>query len=211
MYDPTVAFVLELATVLALRDAETVEALAKEVADALQTVIRDSAHVHSVVIGRAAYYLLRLLLASNVSEAYQHEGYMAYLRQDYDFVRAPVVLHTFSKFDQDLIKQCAPLLLKGLSDCINGPSGLRNEMANSPDFWSLLHALLPVTEASADVFRIVEGLITSPRPGITADNYEAAIALLNEFATAGSVGATEEQRRDPAARRGRQAKPKAPQ
>ncbi|EON60989.1 hypothetical protein W97_00199 [Coniosporium apollinis CBS 100218] len=195
VYEPSVAFVLELATVLALRDAETVEALGKEVADALQTVIRDSAHVHSVIISRAAYYLLRLLLASN----------------DYDFVRAPVVLHTFSKFDQDLIKQCAPLLLKGLSDCINGPSGLRNEMANSPDFWSLLHALLPVTEASADVFRIVEELITSPRPGITADNYEAAIALLNEFATAGSVGATEEQRQDPAARRGRQAKPKAPQ
>jgi golgi-specific brefeldin A-resistance guanine nucleotide exchange factor 1 len=60
-----------------------------------------------------------------------------------------------------------------------------------------------VPEAAGDVFQLVEDLTTSSQPGITADNYEAAIALLNEFATAAQVGAVEEQRRDQAARRGK--------
>ena len=58
-------------------------------------------------------------------------------------------------------------------------------------------------EAAGDVFQLVEDLTTSPQPGITADNYEAAIALLNEFATAAQVGAKEEQRQDQAAKRGK--------
>ncbi|KAK5164735.1 hypothetical protein LTR04_001630, partial [Oleoguttula sp. CCFEE 6159] len=64
-YDPRLAYVLELATILALRDRETIESLGKEVADALQTVIRDASSVHPVVVSRAAYYLLSLLRTSN--------------------------------------------------------------------------------------------------------------------------------------------------
>lgn len=66
-YDPAVVFVLELSTILALRDRETVEELGKDVADALQTVIRDAANIHPVVVSRSVYYLLTLLRASNVS------------------------------------------------------------------------------------------------------------------------------------------------
>jgi brefeldin A-resistance guanine nucleotide exchange factor 1 len=67
VYDPSLVFVLELATVLALRDEETVRELAKDVTGALQTVIRDAAKLHSVVTARSVYYLLSLLKASNVS------------------------------------------------------------------------------------------------------------------------------------------------
>lgn len=63
-------------------------------------------------------------------------------------------------------------------------------------------------EAAGDVFQLVEDLTTSPQPGITADNYEAAIALLNEFATAAQVGAIQEQRHDQATRRGKAPKSK---
>lgn len=45
---------------------------------------------------------------------------------------------------------------------------------------------------------------------MTADNYEAAVSLLNGFAIAGSVGAVEEQKLERAARRpksGRQSRP----
>jgi brefeldin A-resistance guanine nucleotide exchange factor 1 len=66
VYDPSLVFVLELATVLALRDDETVQELAKEVADALSTVIKDAAKLHPVLIARCVYYLLSLLKASNV-------------------------------------------------------------------------------------------------------------------------------------------------
>jgi brefeldin A-resistance guanine nucleotide exchange factor 1 len=65
-----------------------------------------------------------------------------------------------------------------------------------------------VPEAAGDVFQLVEDLTTSAQPGITADNYEAAIALLNEFATAAQIGAKEEQRQDQAAKRGKAPKAK---
>jgi brefeldin A-resistance guanine nucleotide exchange factor 1 len=52
---------------LAVRDEETVKELAKDVADALATVIRNASNLHPVVIARAVYYLLVLLKASNVS------------------------------------------------------------------------------------------------------------------------------------------------
>jgi golgi-specific brefeldin A-resistance guanine nucleotide exchange factor 1 len=68
-YDPSLVFVLELATVLALRDEETVRELAKDVTDALASVIRDASKLHPVVIARSVYYLLSLLKASNVSSS----------------------------------------------------------------------------------------------------------------------------------------------
>jgi brefeldin A-resistance guanine nucleotide exchange factor 1 len=67
LYDPSLVFVLELATVLALRDDETVKELAKDVIDALASVIRDTSNHHAVVVARCVYYLLSLLKASNVS------------------------------------------------------------------------------------------------------------------------------------------------
>jgi brefeldin A-resistance guanine nucleotide exchange factor 1 len=67
LYDPSLVFVLELATMLALRDEETVAELAKDVADALASVVRDASKLHPVVTARSVYYLLSLLKASNVS------------------------------------------------------------------------------------------------------------------------------------------------
>ncbi|KAF2143741.1 uncharacterized protein K452DRAFT_247114 [Aplosporella prunicola CBS 121167] len=186
-YDPSSVFVLELGTLLALRDAETIEVIGKDVADKLHEVIRDASNTHPVILSRAVYYLLNLLKASN----------------DHDFIRAPVVLHDFSNFDRNTLKQTSMSLLKGLTDCINGPVNLRNELVNSPDFWTLLRTLQVIPEAAPQVFGIVEKLATSSPPGISTDNYEAAVALLNDFATAGSAGAAEEQRLDAATRRGK--------
>ncbi|KAF1919808.1 hypothetical protein BDU57DRAFT_513096 [Ampelomyces quisqualis] len=195
LYDPSLVFVLELATVLALRDDETVKELAKDVTDALTSVIRDTSKHHNVVVARSVYYLLSLLKASN----------------DYDFIRAPVLLHTLSSFKDSLLNECSQPFLKGLTDCCKGPNALRSELAGSPDFWSILSRLSSVPEAAGDVFALVEDLTTSTQPGITADNYEAAIALLNEFATVAQVGAREEQLFDQAARRGKGQKPKKPE
>lgn len=64
---------------------------------------------------------------------------------------------------------------------------------------------------AGDVFQLVEELTTSTSNGITADNYEAAIALLNEFATAAQVGARDEQLHDQAVRRGKGARTKKPE
>lgn len=57
----------------------------------------------------------------------------------------------------------------------------------SPDFWKLLHALSRTPESAAMVFDILERGTSGNPPAIMADNYEAAIGLLNEFASAASA------------------------
>ena len=66
-YDPSLVFVLELATIFATRDQRSVALMGQAVADALQTIIRDAANVHPLVLSRAIFYLLFLLNVSQVS------------------------------------------------------------------------------------------------------------------------------------------------
>lgn len=160
----------------------------KQISGALQAVVRDASHVHPVTLSRAVYYLLSFLRASH----------------DQDFVRVPIVLHAISKFDQELLKQAGPYVGKGLSLCLRGPPGLRNEIVNSPDFWSILHNLHSVPETAPDVFGMLQNLLEDASSTLTADNYEPILSLLNDFGAAGSVGALSEQRRDQAAMRGKQ-------
>lgn len=67
LYDPSMVYLLELATIIALRDNETISAVGEVVADALQNVVRDAANIHPLVVARAVFYLLHLLNASQVS------------------------------------------------------------------------------------------------------------------------------------------------
>ena len=189
LYDPALVYVLELATILALRDEETISTLGADAAEALQVAIRDADHLHPVALSRAVFYLLSLLRASN----------------DHGYIRVPVVLHAISSFRPELLKQCAQPILKGVHGCISGPPELRNELASSPDFWAVLHVLQPHPEAADLAFEIAESVASSQLPAIIADNYEPAIALMNAFATAGSVGAKfEQQQREQPARKGQQ-------
>lgn len=66
MYDPAIVFVLELATILAMRDTESITTVGEMVADALHTIVRNATKVHTVVLSRAVYYLLHILNASQV-------------------------------------------------------------------------------------------------------------------------------------------------
>lgn len=201
-YDPAFVCILELATVLAMRDQESISSFGQDVAQCLKSVVRDADQLHPVTASRASYYLLSLLKASDVSFSPALISCPANWQQDHDFIRTPVVLHTISSFNQDLLSRCGPTILKGISECIKGPVSLRKEMATSPDFWSVLHSLQEVQEAAPMAFHITEDIAIKSPQAITADNYESAIGLLNTFATAGGVGiSVREQRRDPAARR----------
>ncbi|KAH6663098.1 hypothetical protein B0J14DRAFT_495149 [Halenospora varia] len=185
-YDPSTVYLLEFCTVLALRDDETVEALGADVAEALQNVMRHTGSYHNIMISRTIFYLLHLLHAS-----YEH-----------DFLRAPIVLHTISSFKKDLLDKAAPLVLQGLTKCIKEPGPLRNEIMTSPDFWVILRNLTSSAGSAQTVFEILEGVAVGSPPTIMADNYESAVKLLNDFASAGSVGSTLEQKRDKRVRKG---------
>jgi hypothetical protein len=74
----------------------------------------------------------------------------------------------------------------------------------SPDFWVILRGLTGNAENAQTVFEILEGVAVGSPPTIMADNYESAVKLLNDFASAGSVGSTVEQKQDKRARRGQQ-------
>lgn len=65
-YDPSVVYLLELATIIALRDSDTIAAVGESVADALQNIVRDASNTHSLIVSRAVFYLLHLLNASQV-------------------------------------------------------------------------------------------------------------------------------------------------
>jgi len=124
--------------------------------------------------------------------------------QDHSFLRVPVVLHTISSFKKEVLEKSATLVLQGLNKCIKEPEPLRNEIMASPDFWVILRNLTADVQAAPKVFEILEGVVTGSPSTITADNYESSVALLNEFATAGSIGAHSEQHQERRSRRGQQ-------
>ena len=95
--------------------------------------------------------------------------------------------------------------MKGLIICLEGRTDLRNEMVNSPDFWSVLQALSTLPETAQAVFEILEGVTGDSAAALTADNYDPVVSLLNDFATAASVGAKAERRRDEAPVKGKAA------
>lgn len=66
-YNPGMLYTLELATVLAIRDAETIEAVGENLAGSLQGIVRDARNVHPLIVSRVLYYLLNLLRLSYVS------------------------------------------------------------------------------------------------------------------------------------------------
>ena len=92
-------------------------------------------------------------------------------------------------------------IVKGLSRCVHDGSLLRNEITVSPDFWSILQRVHQHKEAAPLVFSLLKAVIDSNPPIVTADNYESAVSLANEFITAGSVGYIEERHRDAIVRR----------
>ena len=126
-------------------------------------------------------------------------------------MRAPVILHTISSFDQSTLEKSAIPILKGFALCIRSPSPLRNEITNTPDFWSTIQSVHGTSEAAASVFDLLENIVTTRPPAITADNYEAAVSLLNSFAVAGSVGAAGEQKLEKHGRKLKTARQTKPQ
>lgn len=69
-------------------------------------------------------------------------------------------------------------------------------MMTSPDFWAILRALSVVPQVAPLVFEILETGINPPSTAIMADNYEAAVTMLNDFASAASTTVTKEPKVD---------------
>lgn len=68
IYDPSLVFVLELITILSTRDEESLRLMGPNVLDALNTIVRDAANVHPLILSRAIFYLLHLLNTAQVSQ-----------------------------------------------------------------------------------------------------------------------------------------------
>ena len=81
-------------------------------------------------------------------------------------------------------------------------------MTNSPDLWAILKALASTKDGAQPVFGIVENITVGTPSAITADNYEAAVSILNDYASAGAIGSQLEQMQDKSARRGKSGKAK---
>ncbi len=66
-YDPGTVFLLELATLLTLRDDETIAAAGEQLTNSLQNAVRDASNFHPLAASRVVHYLLELLRYSYVS------------------------------------------------------------------------------------------------------------------------------------------------
>ncbi|KAJ9653623.1 GDP/GTP exchange factor for ARF [Neophaeococcomyces mojaviensis] len=214
-YDPGSLFLLELATRLTLRDEDSLTAAGESVTNALQSAVRNAANFHPTATSRIVNYLLDLLRHS----------------YDHDFMRAPVVLHAISSFNDATLVQTASAVMRGLSLAIAEPGPLRSDITASPDFWSILQRLHLHKSEADNVFAILQKLtddsfFASPQPqlqtkselpgktwrGINPSSYTPAMQLSTSFATAASVpGSIIEQRRDLARSRGQKPRPPPPE
>lgn len=180
IYNPRMLYVLELATLLATQNKETLEETGEALTSNLQNLVRDASNLHPMIVSRVVYYLLELLRVSF----------------EFDYMRTPVVLHNISSFDQAQLDEAGELVMNGLIRCIKDSEDLERELTNSPDFWSILQRLVEHKTAAPLVLEVLQTVVTANPPIITADNYEAAVTLANDFATAGKVGAVREIRKD---------------
>lgn len=73
-YDPGMMYLLELATILTLRDQGTLEATGERLLASLQAFVRDAKNIHSLALSRIIYYLLNLLRLSHVSSRMISKG-----------------------------------------------------------------------------------------------------------------------------------------
>ncbi|KAJ3492628.1 hypothetical protein NLG97_g5261 [Lecanicillium saksenae] len=183
-YDPSVAYILEFSTLLATRDAESIDEMGEQVFHTVQRVLRDASHWHAITVSRAVFYALRIL----------KDGF------DHEIVNVPRLLHTISGLPQDVLAKTSSTILNGLAACTEEPGPLRSEMMTSPDFWATLRVLATSRESAAQVFEILEKGTSGSPPAIMADNYMAAVALLDQFASsanplASSDKQTEQDRR----------------
>lgn len=101
-----------------------------------------------------------------------------------------------------MLSQTAPLILQGLGSCIEEPGPVRSEVMTSPDFWALLRALAARPDQSQAAFTVLERGVGGNPPAILAENYEAAISLLSDFASA-SHSAKQPKAKTSAARTGK--------
>lgn len=116
-------------------------------------------------------------------------------------MRVPVILHGISNLDQDVLESVATPTVNGLSRCVTDPGLLRNQITISPDFWSILQRLHQQEETAPLVYELLQTIVESSPPIVSADNYESTIGLANQFISDGSVGAFEERQMDAVSRR----------
>lgn len=65
-YDPSTPFILELCTILTIRDGGSAPTTAKQVLDAIHGVLRDHSQWHGITVSRAAFYGLMILKSGYV-------------------------------------------------------------------------------------------------------------------------------------------------
>ncbi|EEP80403.1 conserved hypothetical protein [Uncinocarpus reesii 1704] len=166
----------------------------------LQNIIRDAKNIHPLMLSRVIYYLLVLLRRSYLIGS-----------QDHSFMRPPVVLHSISSFEQDILENSAVPIIAGLTS-IGNETQLWKEITKYPDFWSIIQRLHQHQDGGAMIFDLLRNIVESDPPVINADNYEAAVGIANDFANAGSIVAIQELRHEPSVRRTRSVKkPSKPQ
>ncbi|KAF8416147.1 hypothetical protein BGX38DRAFT_1244736 [Terfezia claveryi] len=135
-----VVYVLELATCLVLRDQDTIGAFGKQVAVALQSVVRAQYAHHIISLGQYTTCYHCLSKAMNTP-----------------LFRTPVILHHIATLDRGTLEKSSHPILAGIKKCLRGPTSLKSQMVISPDFWGYLKQrnILPRKEVTLAVITML--------------------------------------------------------
>jgi golgi-specific brefeldin A-resistance guanine nucleotide exchange factor 1 len=181
-YDPSMIFLLELATSIAIRNKESMQSLSSELAAYCIEVLRQRKVLHPILVERALIYLLALKKRGHEAGVETNVNLNEVIR---------IVLSTQPPLFQSLAVPLAHSLLA------LGQADARLILDDPRVLFQVLKKAILLPEAQASEFSLCELLVdTKDGAYITPKVYPMVINLLGDFATLGSVGAEWEQRND---------------
>lgn len=171
-YDPAELLKLEVATAIALRDAAYTRKFGALVLDRLQLIIQKRSQNHALMTERAIAYSLRL--------------YQATLELGLD--AQSDLIAQYVALDEEVLKSSSIAISYGLLGILRVDSALTT-LAEQKETYELVQKLQPFPDASALLYEVA--VLLSSKADIASLN--PLVDVLNNFATAGQVGAYDER------------------
>jgi|SRR5579871_599203 len=181
-YDPSMVFLLEIATSLAIRNEESMKILSSELAAYCIELLRQRKVLHPILVERTLIYLLAL----------KKKGHETGVETK---INLSEIIRLVLSSQQPLFQTLAIPLAHSLLAL--GQVDAKLVLEDPRILFQVLKKTILLPEAQGSEFSLCELLVDSKDGAfITPKIYSMVINLLGDFATLGSVGAEWEQRND---------------
>lgn len=171
-YDPAELLKVEVATALALKDAQHTQRFGERVLQRLHKILQNAPGNHSLMSERAMSYSLRL--------------YQAVVELDLD--AQPDLISQYAALDETILKATSIATAYGLLGVLRVDSAVPR-IARKQETFELLRKIQSNPDAASLLFEIVSLLSGA----VDSNNFIQVVGMLNDFSTAGQIGAQDER------------------